>query len=141
MPRRFIVISAVAVSFALLAGQTISGKVRKMQRIPEGTWGAPHIVLLVEGDKAKIEYDCANGVINGPLKLDSAGHFKLTGTHTRERHGPIREDQPADSKPVTYTGSTDGKTLTLTVEFTESKESIGTFTLKKGEQGRLWKCK
>ena len=39
-----------------------------------------HINIEVGEKSATIEYDCASGVINGPLVVDSNGNFKLRGT-------------------------------------------------------------
>ena len=58
-----------------------------MQRIPTGVWGGQHIHIEVGETSATIEYDCANGVIDGPLILDANGNFKLSGTHRIERGG------------------------------------------------------
>ncbi len=60
-----------------------------MQRIPTGVWGGQHINLEVGEKSAKIEYDCASGVIDGPLVVDGDGHFNLRGTH---KHGTRRTD-------------------------------------------------
>ncbi len=112
-----------------------------MNQIPNGTWGGLHIRVEVENGSATIEYDCANGKIDGPLNLDSRGHFSLSGTHIREHGGPIREGEKADAHPARYTGSIDGERMTMTVTLTDSEETVGTFTLDHGKQGRVWKCK
>ena len=109
--------------------------------IVSGTWGADHIRINVVNGSATIDYDCANGIINGPLSVDRAGKFNLNGSHIRERGGPIRRDQKTDRRPARYTGWTDGRKMMLTVILTDTNEEIGTFTLVRGEQGRVWKCK
>ena len=111
----------------------------KMQRIPKGVWGGQHINIEVGEKSATIEYDCASGVINGPLVVDSNGNFKLRGTHRIERGGPIRADEKPNEHPATYTGSIKGNTMTLTLKLSSSDEE--TFTLEKGKQGELFKCK
>ena len=109
-----------------------------MQRIPTGVWGGQHINIEVGEKSARIEYDCANGVIEGPLTVDSSGNFKLRGTHRVERGGPIRADDDTKGQPATYTGSIKGNTMTLTLKVGDSEE---TFTLEKGKEGELVKCK
>ena len=111
----------------------------KMQRIPKGVWGGQHINIEVGEKSATIEYDCASGVINGPLVVDSNGNFKLRGTHRMERGGPIRADEKPNEHPATYTGSIKGNTMTLSLKLSSSDEE--TFTLEKGKQGELFKCK
>src|SRR5678815_4839684 len=85
-----------------------------MQRIPAGVWGGAHIRIDVGAKSATIQYDCAHGVIKGPLTLDSQGHFNLGGTHTPERGGPVRADETQRSQPATYIGSISGDKMTLT---------------------------
>jgi hypothetical protein len=119
----------------------VEGKPRKMQKISDGTWGGQHIKIVVENGSATVEYDCANGTINGPLNLDRSGKFSLSGTHVSERGGPIRLNMPRKGQAAQFTGWTDGKKMTLTVKLSDSKEDLGTFTLEKGSDGRLRKCK
>jgi len=118
----------------------IEGKPRKMQNIPAGTWGGQHIKIEIANGSATIEYDCATGTIDGPLKLDSQGKFSLTGTHVREG-GPTRIDGPGKGQPARFTGWTDGKKMNLTVTLADSKEALGTFELVHGNQGRIRKCR
>jgi hypothetical protein len=112
---------------------------QKMQRIPTGVWGGPHINLEVGERSAKIEYDCASGVIDGPLVVDAEGRFSLRGTHAMERGGPVREDEEPRRVPATYTGTIKGDTMTLTLKLSDSDEE--TFTLARGKRGELVKCK
>ena len=113
--------------------------VAKMQRIPTGVWGGLHINIEVGEKSATIEYDCANGVIDGPLVVDTNGNFNLRGTHRMERGGPIRSDDDSKGQPATYTGSIKGNTMTLTLKVGDGDAE--SFTLEKGKQGKLMKCK
>ncbi|HKY43412.1 MAG TPA: hypothetical protein VJM50_09980 [Pyrinomonadaceae bacterium] len=110
-----------------------------MQRIPTGVWGGQHINIDVGEKLARIEYDCASGVINGPLSVDANGNFKLRGTHRIERGGPVRADDMPNDHPATYTGSIKGNTMMLTLKVGDSDTE--TFTLEKGKEGELFKCK
>ena len=110
-----------------------------MQRIPIGVWGGQHINIEVGEKSAKIEYDCASGVIEGPLTVDANGNFKLRGTHRVERGGPIRADDDTKGQPATYTGSIKGNTMTLNLKVGDGDAE--TFTLEKGKEGDLVKCK
>jgi hypothetical protein len=130
----------VVVSFVLVIAASAASRPRKMQRIPTGTWGAPHIRMVVEGRSATVDYDCANGTIEGPLTFDSKGRFTWRGTHRREGPGPIRADMENGS-PAIYTGTVKGDTMTLAVKLANSNEVVGTFTLKRGGAGRVFKCK
>jgi hypothetical protein len=128
----FVVVIVLAVGAAMAQKQ-------KMNRIATGVWGGPHISIKVGSKSATIEYDCAKGVIDGPLVVDSDGHFNLRGTHTMERGGPIRADDNPKAQPANYTGSIKGTTMTLTLKLAD--EDVETFTLEKGKPGELFKCK
>jgi hypothetical protein len=131
----------VVVSFVLIIAASAASKPRKMQRMSTGSWGAPHIRIEVGQRSASIDYDCANGTIDGPLTLDSKGRFNWRGTHTREGPGPIRVEAASDGQPAIYTGSVKGDTMTLTVKLADSNQVVDTFTLKRGGAGRVFKCK
>ena len=111
----------------------------EMQKIPTGVWGGEHINLEVGAKSATIEYDCAHGMIEGPLVVDANGRFDLRGTHTPERGGPIRADEQPKSHPAHYVGSISGNTMKLTLKLEGADDE--TFTLEKGKQGELFKCK
>ena len=110
-----------------------------MKRIPAGIWGGEHIHIEVGTKSATIEYDCAHGRIDGPLAVDGDGRFSLRGTHTAERGGPVRAGEPERSQPATYSGSIRGEKMTLTLKVANGEDE--TFTLEKGKQGELFKCK
>jgi hypothetical protein len=127
-------------SLVLLSGLLLmSLTAMKQQRIATGVWGGQHINIKVGANSATIEYDCASGVIDGPLVVDSDGNFKLRGTHHMERGGPVRSDEEPRQVPATYTGSIKGNTMTLTLKLSDSDEE--TFTLERGKPGELFRCK
>ncbi|MFN2510373.1 MAG: hypothetical protein ABR568_02885 [Pyrinomonadaceae bacterium] len=109
-------------------------------RMTKGTWGGNHISMEVTEEGAQIEYDCAHGTISEPLRIDSQGKFSAKGTHVRERGGPIRLGSEEKGEPVIYSGTTNGKTATVTVTSSATDEVIGTFTLTLGKPSRIVKC-
>lgn len=113
---------------------------RMTQRIPRGEWGGDHISMNVGERSAKIEYDCAEGEIQGPLVVDGQGKFELHGTFTMERGGPIRQGESSRPQPASYSGEIKGNTMTLILKISDS-EDAETFTLEKGKAGKLVKCK
>ena len=135
--------AAVFIASAVLGlGVVTIVQAKKPRTIANGSWGGQHIQMSVTNGSANIEYDCANGTITGPLKIDSHGRFELSGIHNVERGGPARIDanQPAGA-PAKYTGWTDGKKMKLTVTLVNSKTEIGTFELTRGSAGRVFKCR
>jgi hypothetical protein len=131
---------ALVLSLTVLVSSS-SAKTHKRQRALNGTWGGDHIGLEVTGRSAVIDYDCARGTIDGPLVIDRNGNFKLSGTYIREHGGPIRRGESANARRARYSGWTDGKKMTLSVVLSDPKETVGTFSLTRGQQGHLWKCK
>jgi hypothetical protein len=123
----------------LLAVFSVTAETKKMQRIPTGNWGGQHINIKVSTRSAAIEYDCATGVIQGPLVVDRSGNFNLHGTHRMERGGPVRAGETPREVPATYTGSIRGNTMTLNVKISDADSD--TFRLEKGKEGELFKCK
>jgi len=123
----------------LLLLTSVTAETRKLRRIPTGTWGGQHINMKVGAKSASIEYDCATGTIRGPMVVDSEGNFTLRGTHRMQRGGPVRADETPNDHPATYTGSIKGNTMTLNLKLSDS--DVETFTLEKGKEGELFRCK
>jgi hypothetical protein len=115
----------------------LSGKQAKA--VATGTWGGEHIILEVSEKGAEVEFDCAHGRTSQPMTLNQRGDFDIPGTFAPEHGGPVRMDEPENSKPARYSGHVVGDTMTLTV--TQEKEKIGTFTLTRGTQPMLRKCR
>ena len=128
------------VSLVLLISSLAAGRPRKMQRLQTGMWGGSHINIQVGPGSATINYDCANGTINGPLTIDSKGRFTWRGTHNPEHGGPMRIDETSNGSPAIYSGQIKGDTMTLTLKLANSNEAAQTFTLKRGGAGRVFKC-
>jgi hypothetical protein len=131
----------LVVSIVLLITAAAASRPRKMQRLSTGSWGGPHIRVEVGSDSATIDYDCANGTIDGPLTVDSKGRFTWHGTHNREHGGPIRIDEQSNGRRAIYSGWVKGDTMNLTVKLAGTNEVVDTFTLKRGGSGRVFKCK
>jgi len=118
---------------------SVAARIQKMRHISTGVWGGQHISMQVGAKSATIEYDCANGVIDGPLVVDAEGKFNLRGKHHVQHGGPIRADESSEGQPATYTGSIKGDEMTLTVKLGDHEPQE--FTLEKGKEGELVKCK
>ena len=107
--------------------------------VQTGIWGSGQVSMEVSQSGASIEYSCAHGSIDQPIKLDSEGRFTAQGIHVKEHPGPVREGE-SEGEPATYTGHIDGTTMTLTVTITATQQNIGTFTLTHGKRSRIIKC-
>jgi hypothetical protein len=108
--------------------------------VPTGDWGGRSARLSVQSDGADFETDCAHGRASQALTLDDNGRFDVAGVYVLEHGGPVRPNEPEDSRPARYRGSLAGATLTLEVQ-PEGGELLGPYTLGLGERPRLLKCR
>ena len=113
----------------------------KGDRLAAGVWGGEHVRLQVNDGGAAVEFDCANGSIDQPVVLDGEGRFNVKGRYAAEHGGPVRRDETDNARPARYAGQVKGDTLTLNVTVGDSKESLGPFTLTRGSEGRVMKCR
>jgi hypothetical protein len=104
-----------------------------------GTWGGEHMLIEIDQSVARVEFDCAAGTINVPIML-SDGDFSATGTFTQGHGGPTRVGETDPALPARYFGSVRGDVMTITVTLTGDNRSIGSFELKRGSSGRVFKC-
>jgi hypothetical protein len=107
----------------------------------DSSWGAEHISLTITKAGADLNYDCAHGSVDEPIKIAPDGTFSAKGTHVIEGPGPIRVGRAPNSHPALYTGHVDEKTMTLHVKLTDTNQEIGTFKLEQGREGRVFKCR
>jgi len=103
-------------------------------------WGGDHVRLKLRPDAADLEFDCAHGTIDAPLKTDAEGRFDLPGRFLRDSAGPIRSEREPPH-PARYSGRIEGTSMTLNIKLTDINQTLQTFTLTKGSMGRLWKCR
>jgi hypothetical protein len=108
--------------------------------LPLGQWGGQHISIDVTARGAAVEYDCAHATIVRRITIDRNGRFDVPGTQFPEHGGPVRQEQET-GYAVRFKGQVNGKTMTLSVTNSLTKELIGTFTLVHGVEPRLMKCK
>lgn len=110
------------------------------ERLLAGRWGGRGVALQVSPEGARLELDCAHGTIRPPMRIDESGGFRLQGTFVQERPGPARQDRGEDGVPAVYIGSTDGKTMSLTVSLQDADRTLGPFTLERDAPPRVRKC-
>ena len=118
-------------------GPSVAGEAR---RIVSGLWGGDHVRMMVSDMGARLEYDCAVGTIDQPIVLDASGRFTAKGSYTPERGGPSRDGSTAVAR-ARYVGRVGGDTMKLTVTLETGKEPVGVFTLKRGDDVLLTKCR
>jgi hypothetical protein len=104
-----------------------------------GVWGGDHIRIEVTDGGAAIEFDCAHGSVDGKILVDGSGRFSVAGTYYHEHGGPVREGEGSNGQPVRLAGRVGGSLMSLTV--TRGREKIGTYSLTRDSEGRVFKCR
>jgi hypothetical protein len=105
-----------------------------------GVWGGTHIALEVTPNETAVELDCAHGTIQAPFTLDADGRFDLPGEFVREHGGPVREGESLVKYPARYRGVVEGNRMDLAIARVDSVQALGSFTLRQGDHGRVFKC-
>ena len=112
-----------------------------LNSIALGLWGGEHIRMIVTAGGAKIEYDCARGIIDESLAVDKDGNFEALGIHVFEPGGPAGlGEPPPEQHPALYRGWTDGSQMRLTVSLLDTGKTVGIFTLGLGRSPSMDKC-
>lgn len=113
----------------------------RVDKLANGVWGGQHIRLEVTDSGGSLEYDCAQSTIDEPIILDSKGNFDVKGKYSPEHAGPVRRNEEGAGYSVTYTGKVKDGEMTLTITNPDKKETIGSFNLTRGSEGRIMKCR
>lgn len=130
---RYLLISVVAAALlACQAAPTPSGYDLS------GSWGGDHVGLDLNAQGGRLEYDCAAGAIDEPVRPDAAGTFVARGTHVPSLGGPERVDQPRPRLPAEYRGRVRGDLMTLTVHTPDGV--LGPFGLERGATPSILRC-
>ncbi len=104
------------------------------RRIVEGRWGGDDIQIEVVGGKTLIRLACADGQIDGLIRLDDDGRFSVTGTIAL---GPVVRE----SAEAIYEGQVVGDTLTVTIRLLDTDEELGTFAAVFDREVVLIQCR
>jgi hypothetical protein len=123
--------------FLVLASVLLSGC--RGERVPNGSWGDDHVVLTVTDNGGRVEFDCARGTLDHPLRLDDRGRFSVAGTFVPGYGGPVRAGEESQSRPARYQGRLDRQKLEFTVTV-EGQTGQGPFTVTLGKAPKLTKC-
>jgi hypothetical protein len=104
-------------------------------------WGGRHVSMVMSSENTTFEFDCAQGVIMSAIQPGPDGQFTATGTYTPQRGGPVKKDSPPNDLPATYKGTIHGNSMTLEVLLEDKAQQPPPLTLRKGETGRITKCR
>lgn len=105
-----------------------------------GNWGGEHIALKITSHSATVEYDCGQGSITTPIRIDEKDNFVALGIHVEEHGGPIDKDVAPKQHPAQYNGHVESGKMILNVKLKDNGLAIGTFELRLGQVPNLFKC-
>jgi hypothetical protein len=106
-----------------------------------GSWGGQHLAISLTANRASLEFDCAHGQFDKPLRPDRLGRFTVRGLYIEEHGGPVRMGDVPKSHPAWYAGRIKANRMTITVKLLDTRQRIGTFVVSQGEPARLFKCR
>jgi len=132
--------SSVVVISVLVCWSAWASLSAELHTLAPGVWGGDRLRMVIGREGAQLEFDCAAGTIDRPIALDASGKFNAKGTYTPEHGGPRREREAAAPR-ASYVGRVRGEAMTLTVTLDAGAERVGVFTLKRGNDPLLMKCR
>ena len=124
----------------LLAGAAALASCETIENKPThigGLWGGPHAGMIVQGGLAEVQFDCAAGTVDEPIRAN--GPFLVNGTYRAGASGPIRVGQIFRSQRAKYSGEVTKTVMTLNVTL-EDNTALGPFALTEGQAPQLTRC-
>lgn len=125
---------ALLLGLAVLAGCTAS-PFPPGARV-SGTWGGNNAGLLADDTSAHIHIGCTYGDVHDAIVLDMSSRFDVAGVHNITAH-------PVDLgilHPARFTGSVDGRTMTLKVTLTDTAVTLGPVVLTFEKEPSMGPC-
>jgi hypothetical protein len=134
-------IRSLTAALPLLAAGCLAGAVPADEggRIVLGSWGGTHVGLELGPAGGTLDYDCASGTIEGPLRTDRRGRFSAAGFHVPGTGGPERVGHVPPRLSATYTGRVEGDRMTLRVRVVPTGVEIP-LTLRRGAEPVIFRC-
>jgi hypothetical protein len=121
----------------LLAGLLLAGC--RGESVPNGAWGGDHVVLTVTDNGGSVEFDCAHGTLDHPLRLDDQGRFSVPGTFVPQHPGKASASEAPETRPARYQGRLDRQKLEFTVTV-EGQTGQGPYTVTLAKAPKMSKC-
>ncbi len=104
-----------------------------------GRWGGEHVGLELTASGGNLDYDCATGRIDGPVRPTADGTFRALGTHTPGTGGPERVGVAPPSHLARYEGQVRAGRMMLQVRVANGV-LVGPLTLRPGARPMFLRC-
>jgi hypothetical protein len=101
-----------------------------------GTFGGDNAGLMADDTSAHVHIGCTYGNVHQPIVLDPGSRFDVAGEQNITAY-------PIDLgifHPARFTGSVDGRTMTLRVTLTDTAVTLGPVMLKFNEEPKMGSC-
>ena len=102
-----------------------------------GTWGGDQAQLTLTAAGGTLVAGCAQGRLDGPIRLGAHGRFKAAGTFEAQGPGPQRADEGPAESGATFSGAVKGRTLKLTVRSVGGEQA---YALTRGVRVKIIRC-
>ena len=126
--------AALALGFAALAGCTANPF--PPGAMVSGTWGTNGAGLMADDTSAHVHIGCTYGDVHEPIVLDMSSRFDVAGEQNITAY-------PVDLgvlHPARFTGSIDGRTMTLKVTLTDTAVTLGPVVLTFDKEPVMGPC-
>jgi hypothetical protein len=129
------------VSFALFVGCESDSLCPGARPAPiTGTWGGDGIRLTAGPARVDLQFDCAEGRIEGAIRPDDKGRFDVYGLYLPYPPGPASSGDDRKEYRVRYQGRVDTDSMMLTLTLVDTDQKPVEFELTFGETGRITLC-
>ena len=101
-----------------------------------GTWGGENAALIADDTSAHIHIGCTYGDVHQRIVPDTDGKFDVPGEHDITAY-------PVDRgiyHPARYRGQITGRTMTLTIQLTDTSVTLGPVLLTFDKTPRMGPC-
>ncbi|MGC2110744.1 MAG: hypothetical protein WA655_14585 [Candidatus Korobacteraceae bacterium] len=132
---------AAAITVLALATSAAGLPQARDNEAPPDTWGGLHVSMQMTAEGATLQFDCAQGEIQQPIKPNASGAFSVPGTYTPQRGGPVQKDNPPRDLPAIYKGTIHGDTMQLEIVLDDKSQAPESLTLTRGKTGRVVQCR
>ncbi len=129
---RFFSSAAILLGSFLMSSASASGAAPS----PNGIWGAKDAVLTIGAKQSRIEWGHAAAAIDGPLKTDANGRFKLTGQYHVYTPGPDRVGAAPAVRDAHIEGRILGNSMQMTIHVA-GERAVRRYVFTKGQQTKL----
>jgi len=104
-----------------------------------GNWGGGRVNAVFSPEGVRLEYDCALGLIDTPVRFNSQGRFTAHGTYESYRLVPDVENGASRKRAAKYDGRLIGTAIELHMRV-DGEKATHSYILEKDRKSKLIRC-